>query len=165
MKRIHIISLLLLLSAILCSAKGDGAALLQKQFKGHRVNAYYSYVIKGMTDVRVEGKAVVQDSCFRMEGAGLLILSDAANIWTLDIEGKEAYIEKAGPFDYLKNVSDLEVNEEDGSISGIYAEPLSGNLIPFVIKDIKLLPWSVDLSAFSPAEDVFKGDWIITDLR
>lgn len=161
----HLLLLPFMFLPLCLGAKGDDVALLQSSFKNHRITADYSYTIRGMTDVKVEGKAVVQDSCFRMEGAGLLIVSDAVNTWTLDLEGKEAYIEKAGPFDYMKYVSEVSLNEEDGSISGTYEEPLSGSLIPFIISNIKLLPRSGDLSPFSPGEDVFKGDWIITDLR
>lgn len=161
--------LTILLSIILgfpltAMAQGRTMADILAAARGHRVEAEYSYVISGMTDISIDGKAVVQDSCFRLEGAGLIILSDGKDTWTLDLDGREAYVENAGPFDYLQYLADAEVGE-DGSISGTFGEPMSGALIPFTISNIRILPWSGDLSVFSPAKDAFSGDWIITDLR
>ena len=154
-----------LVALCLCAfaQKGQIDDLLEKA-KRHRLEVDYEYVIAGMPDITVEGSAVVQGDCFRMEGPGIMILCDAVNIWTLDLDGKEAYVETAGKMDYLDFVSELEM-EDNGWISGLYNEPLSGSLIPFTIKNIKFLPPSGDMSAFSPAEDTFSGDWIITDLR
>lgn len=135
-----------------------------KRAKGHRISAEYEYVIEGVTDVTVGGTVLLQDNCFRMEGAGLMIFCDSENIWTLDLDGKEAYIEKAGPFDYMKYASGLTM-AENGEISGTYGEPISGAIIPFIIRNIKVLPWSGDRSAFTPSSEVLNGDWIITDLR
>ena len=73
---------------------------LLDEFKGGRTTLSYEYVITGVQDITVEGKAIVQNECFRIEGAGLLILCDSQNVWTLDMEGKEAYVEAAGPMNY-----------------------------------------------------------------
>lgn len=163
MKRILVTVIFCLLgSALLAQQKQLDAFLAQAQ--GHRVTVDYEYVIAGMPDILVEGSAVLQDNCFRMEGAGLMILCDAVNIWTLDLDGKEAYIEKAGKMDYMDYLSELTL-EDNGWLSGLYSEPLSGNLIPFTIKNIQFLPPSGDMSAFSPDENTFTGDWVITDLR
>ena len=163
MKRILVTVVFCLLgSALLAQQKQLDAFLAQAQ--GHRVTVDYEYVIAGMPDILVEGSAVLQDNCFRMEGAGLMILCDAVNIWTLDLDSKEAYIEKAGKMDYMDYLSELTL-EDNGWLSGLYSEPLSGNLIPFTIKNIQFLPPSGDMSAFSPDENAFTGDWVITDLR
>lgn len=163
MKRILVTVIFCLLgSALLAQQKQLDAFLAQAQ--GHRVTVDYEYVIAGMPDILVEGSAVLQDNCFRMEGAGLMILCDAVNIWTLDLDGKEAYIEKAGKMDYMDYLSELTL-EDNGWLSGLYSEPLSGNLIPFTIKNIQFLPPSGDMSVFSPDENTFTGDWVITDLR
>lgn len=157
----------LTLTALLMSlglyAQSDVEDFLEKA-RRHRVSAEYEYVVAGMPDVVVEGSVIVQGDCFRMEGAGICVLCDAVNIWTLDLDGKEAYIEKAGKMDYMNYVSEVTV-EDNGWISGMYSEPLSGSLIPFTIKNIAFLPPSGDMSVFSPGEDTFSGDWIITDLR
>lgn len=138
-------------------------AIIQKIQK-HRTILTYEYVISGVTEVKVNGTATIQGECFRMEGAGLLIMCDSQSIWTLDLNGKEAYVEKAGPMDYMKYLRQLEY--KDGKLEGSYVEPMSGAIIPFTISDIKYLPSSGDLKPFSPAEDTFaSGDWIITDLR
>ena len=163
MKRI-VLSIYLALLCVALPARQKQLDAFLAQAKGHRVTVDYEYVIAGMPDITVEGSAVLQDNCFRMEGAGLLILCDAVNIWTLDLEGKEAYIEAAGKMDYMDYLSELTL-EDNGWLSGLYNEPISGNLIPFTIKNIQFLPPSGDMSAFSPAEDTFTGDWVITDLR
>ena len=163
MKRLILYVALALLSVASFAQDKQLEAFLA-QAKGHRVAVDYEYVIAGVPDVTVEGSAIVQDNCFRMEGAGLLILCDAVNIWTLVLDDKEAYIEYAGEMDYMNYLSELTL-EDNGWLSGMYAEPISGNLIPFTIKNIQFLPPSGDMSAFSPAEDAFNGDWVITDLR
>ena len=163
MKRI-VLSIYLALLCVALPAQQKQLDAFLAQAKGHRVTVDYEYVIAGMPDITVEGSAILQDNCFRMEGAGLLILCDAVNIWTLDLEGKEAYIEAAGKMDYMDYLSELTL-EDNGWLSGLYNEPISGNLIPFTIKNIQFLPPSGDMSAFSPAEDTFTGDWVITDLR
>lgn len=165
--RSHVLTTLITILFSLTSMAQTGDELLDnflKRAKGHRVTAEYEYVIEGVTDVTVSGVVTLQDNCFRMEGAGLMIFCDSENIWTLDLDGKEAYIEKAGPFDYMQYASGLTM-DEDGRISGTYGEPISGAIIPFTIKNIKVLPWSGDRSAFTPSSEVLNGDWIITDLR
>ncbi|MBP5488020.1 MAG: hypothetical protein J6X77_00450 [Bacteroidales bacterium] len=163
MKRLILIAAAALFSLALPAQDKQVEAFLA-QAQGHRVTVDYEYVISGMPDIMVEGSAVIQDNCFRMEGAGLLILCDAVNIWTLDLDGKEAYIEAAGKMDYMDYMSELTL-EDNGWLSGLYAEPISGNLIPFTIKNIQFLPPSGDMSVFSPDENTFNGDWVITDLR
>lgn len=163
MKRL-LISIAVALVSIAVSAQDKQIEALLARAQGHRVTVDYEYVIAGMPDITVEGSAVIQDNCFRMEGAGLLILCDALNIWTLDLDGQEAYIEAAGKMDYMDYMSELTL-EDNGWISGLYAEPISGNLIPFTIKNIQFLPPSGDMSVFCPDENTFNGDWIITDLR
>ena len=163
MKRFFLI-VLGLFAAFTLSAQQKELEAFLAQAQGHRVTVDYEYVIAGVPDITVEGSAVLQDNCFRMEGAGLLILCDAVNIWTLDLDGKEAYIEAAGKMDYMDYLSELTL-EDNGWLSGLYNEPLSGNLIPFTIKNIQFLPPSGDMSVFGPDEDTFTGDWVITDLR
>lgn len=163
MRRI-VLSVLLVLIPVVLGAQQKQLEEFLAQAQGHRVTVDYEYVIAGMPDIVVEGSAILQDNCFRMEGAGLLILCDAVNIWTLDLDGKEAYIEAAGKMDYMDYLTDLTL-EDNGWLSGLYNEPLSGNLIPFTIKNIQFLPPSGDMSVFGPDEDTFTGDWVITDLR
>lgn len=165
--RNHLLTTLITVLLSLTATAQTGDELLDsflKRAKGHRLSADYEYVIEGVTDVTVSGGVILQDNCFRMEGAGLMIFCDSENIWTLDLDGKEAYIEKAGPFDYMKYASGLTM-DENGEISGTYGEPISGAIIPFTIKNIKVLPWSGDRSAFTPSSEILNGDWIITDLR
>ena len=139
---------------------------LLDEFKGVRTTLSYEYVITGVQDITVEGKAVVQNECFRIEGAGLLILCDSQNVWTLDMEGKEAYVESAGPMNYTDYLLALERNE-DGSLEGSAAEPNSDTIINFRLFDMVKTPASGDLSDFVPPASVFNdgSDWIITDLR
>lgn len=139
------------------------APLLQK-FQSQRTLLNYEYIISGPSDITVQGTAIIQKDCFRMEGAGLLIMCDGASVWTLDLDGKEAYVEKAGPMDYLQYLRELAY--VDDHLEGTFVEPASGTIIPFTLRDLQFLPVSGDLSPFSPAEEVFAtGDWIITDLR
>lgn len=133
------------------------------EFQKNRVSFNYQYVIPGLEDIVVEGSAVVQRNCFRMEGAGLLILCDGTTVWTLDLESKEAYVEDAGEVDYLNYISDL--SWEGENLTGSFVEPSSDSIVNFTLYDIEKSPVSGDLSVFLPAEDSFIGDWIITDLR
>ena len=164
MKRILVTIVFCLLGAVTLPAQQKQLEAFLAQAQGHRVTVDYEYVIAGMPDITVEGSAVLQDNCFRMEGAGLMILCDAVNIWTLDLDSKEAYIEHAGKMDYMDYISELTL-EDNGWLSGLYNEPISGNLIPFTIKNIQFLPPSGDMTAFIPDENTFTGDWVITDLR
>lgn len=154
-----------LLSLVLsfCAVAQNVDTSIFSQFKGNRVNLEYAYLIPGTPDIEVYGTAIVQRDCFRIEGAGLLILCDAQSVWTLDLEGKEAYVEAAGPMDYLNYL--LDASWEGDDIIGSINEPASGSIISFRLSSISMSPISGDLSAFVPAPDVFTGDWIITDLR
>ena len=151
----------------LCAhAQSDLAELkpLLQQFQNQRATLNYQYTIPGTVEITVQGTAIIQKNCFRMEGAGLMIMCDGDSIWTLDMEGKEAYVEKAGPMDYLQYLR--EAQWIDDRIEGTIVEPASGTIMPFVIRDLKFSPISGDLSIFSPSEESFaSGDWIITDLR
>ncbi len=135
------------------------------ELEKYRMEFTYRYTVTGMQDITVEGKATVQKGCFRMEGAGLLILCDSVDIWTLDLDGKEAYVESSGPFDYSDYLLSLEWEGEN--LKGTFAEPTSGAIVPFEVFDIKKSPASGDLSMFSLPQDFFNdgADWIITDLR
>lgn len=131
----------------------------------YRLSFTYEYTVTGVQDITVEGRATVQKDCFRMEGAGLLILCDAQSTWTLDLDGKEAYVESSGPMDYAQYLLSLEW--EGDALRGTFAEPSSGAIIPFRVYDIKKSPASGDLSEFTLPQDFFDdgSDWIITDLR
>lgn len=148
------------------SAWSQTASLsLLNDLRRYRLSFSYEYEISGVQDVIVQGFAVIQNDCFRMEGAGLLILCNAEDIWTIDLEGKEAYVETAGAMDYADYLMDL--HWEDDVLLGSVSEPSTGAIINFRLFDIKKSPASGDLSVFSPAADFFNdgGDWIITDLR
>lgn len=153
------------LACIYASAQvGEELAPLMQKFQSQRTLLNYEYTVSGPTEITIQGTAVIQNDCFRMEGAGLLIMCDGASVWTLDLDGKEAYVEKAGPMDYLQYLRELAY--VDDHLEGTFVEPASGSIIPFVLRDLQFLPVSGDLSPFSPAEEVFAtGDWIITDLR
>lgn len=133
------------------------------EFQKNRVSFKYQYVIPGLEDIVVNGSAVIQKECFRMEGTGLLVLCDGVNVWTLDVESKEAYVEYAGGVDFLDFVTSLAW--EGDNLVGSFVEPNSESIITFTLYDIEKAPVSGDLSIFMPAEDSFIGDWIITDLR
>ena len=137
---------------------------LLSDLRKYRLKVNYEYEITGLQDVKVVGSAIIQDNCFRMEGAGLLILCDSESICTIDLEGKEAYVEAAGQMDYLDYVTDLAW--ENDRLIGTVAIP-NGTILNFSLFDIEKSPSSGDLSIFSPSEDFFNdgADWIITDLR
>ena len=135
------------------------------QLRKYRLSFTYEYTLSGLQDVTVEGRALVQRDCFRIEGGGLMVLCDSQNTWTIDLEGKEAYVENSGPMDYASLLLSLEWDGD--TLKGTCTEPSSGTIVPFRIYDIKKSPISGDLSDFSPSTDFFNdgGDWIITDLR
>ncbi len=143
---------------------GDELAPLMQKLQNQRILLNYEYTVSGPADITIRGSAIIQKDCFRMEGAGLLIMCDGTSVWTLDLDGKEAYVEKAGSLDYMQYLREL--TYVDDHLDGTFVEPASGSIVPFVLRDLQFLPVSGDLSPFSPSEDCFAtGDWIITDLR
>ena len=158
-----VFSLLTLFSGLFVSAQEASVDILAELQK-YRLKLNYEYVITGLQEITVAGTAIIQKNCFRMEGAGLLILCDSESIWTIDMEGKEAYVEAAGPMDYMDYVTNLAW--EDNLLIGSVAIP-NGSIVNFTLFDIEKSPASGDLSIFSPSEDFFNdgADWIITDLR
>ncbi len=163
MHKLSLLVALMLIGTLLCAQ--DLKQSLLDDIQKYRLSFNYEYVITGIQDVSVSGKAVVQKNCFRIEGAGLLILCDAENVWTLDLEGKEAYVESAGPMDYVDYISDIQWEGND--LRGTATEPTSGAIIDFRLYDIAKGPTSGDLSLFTPSSELFEdsSDWIITDLR
>ena len=92
MKRLLTTTLSALIACICVSAQvGEEFAPLLQKFQSQRTLLNYEYNISGPADITVQGTAVIQKNCFRMEGAGLLIMCDGDSVWTLDLEGKEAY--------------------------------------------------------------------------
>lgn len=160
-----ILSLTLVLLYSVSSYADSAVEAILSDLEKYRLEFTYQYTVTGLQDITVEGKATVQKGCFRMEGAGLLILCDSQSVWTLDLEGKEAYVESSGPFDYANFLLSLQWEGED--LTGTFAEPSSGAIVPFKVYDIKKNPASGDLSMFSLPQDFFNdgADWIITDLR
>ncbi|MGN1226086.1 MAG: outer membrane lipoprotein carrier protein LolA [Candidatus Cryptobacteroides sp.] len=152
-----------LLSFGALSAQEQPSEMLS-ELRKYRLKVNYEYEITGLQDVKVVGTAIIQNNCFRLEGAGLLILCDSESIWTIDLAGKEAYVEEAGQMDYLDYLTDL--NWENDRLVGSVAVP-NGTILNFSLFDIEKSPVSGDLSLFVPSEDFFNdgGDWIITDLR
>ena len=165
MRRVLTSALGVLLAALCTFAQtGEEFDSLLQKLQNHRTVLNYEYSVPGPVDVTVQGSAILQKDCFRMEGAGLLIMCDGESIWTLDLDGKEAYVEKAGPMDYLQYLR--EIQYVDDRLEGTFVEPSSGTIMPFSLRDLQFLPISGDLSPFTPSEDTFaSGDWIITDLR
>ncbi len=163
MKRILVFLSCLVLAI---SVSGQNASLsLLNDLRKYRLSFSYEYEINGLQDVIVQGSAIIQNDCFRMEGAGLLILCNAEDIWTIDIQGKEAYVETAGDMDYADYLMDL--HWEDDALVGSINEPSTGAIINFKLFNIIKNSASGDLSIFSPSTDFFNdgADWIITDLR
>ncbi len=163
MHKLSLFVTLILMGTLLCAQ--DLKKSLSDDIQKYRLSFNYEYVITGIQDVSVSGTAVVQKDCFRIEGAGLLILCDAENVWTLDLEGKEAYVESAGPMDYADYISDIQWEGND--LVGTANEPTSGAIIDFRLYNIVKSPSSGDLSLFTPSSELFEdsSDWIITDLR
>lgn len=160
-------AVLLVLSA-LCLVQSyaqNASESLLKELLKYRLSLDYEYVISGVTEITVQGNALIQKDCFRMEGAGLLVLCDGKAIWTIDLDGKEAYVENAGPMDYKKYLLDLAWEED--KLVGSIGVPTTGDIINFTLFNIEKSPESGDLSLFSPPQDFFNdgSDWIITDLR
>ncbi len=159
------LALSLALMATFAAYADTAVEAILTELNKYRLDFTYEYTITGVQDITVEGRALIQNGCFRIEGAGLLILCDSQNTWTLDLEGKEAYVESSGPMDYAQYLLSLEW--EGDQLKGTCTEPSSGAIIPFRIYDIKKSPASGDLSDFAPSTDLFNdgSDWIITDLR
>ena len=149
MRRLRAILIILVCTAALASAQGQGgvnAAQIDKivaMVRDSRVSCVYDFLLEGK--VKCTGSITVQVPCYKASGNGIDIYSDGSLRWTVDPAAKEVYIElSGGPEEYL------------GYLESISELKLVG---------VKKSPPSSDLSAFTFDVSALGKDWVITDLR
>lgn len=171
MKRLLFISLLM--CACIAGAQAQNVQLdgLMSAFSGKCVAFGYSITMEESVPVSYEGNAVVQQNCFKAEGAGLQFYSDGESMWTVDSSAMEVYIESAdevesffGRIPYiLAHMKDFKAGEN--GFSGSISDPDSGLNARFSVMNITVDEPLDDLSGFVFDCSSLGGNWVVTDLR
>ena len=169
MKRLTAILSVLLSVAFSAAAQPDLQTIL-KQTSVNPVSFDYSYASAGKIPVTGKGSVSVQGKMYRTEGGGLKIWCDSLTRWTLDMESKEAYIEKVSdspdilsdPVPYLGSLTDLKTNP-DGTVTGIWKP--QDQEIRFTISNIRMIPRREGPEDFRFDTGSLDKSWVVTDLR
>ena len=101
----RLITLVLLFAACVCSYAQAGIPQLDRA-AGKRVSFKYEYSLSregaGFSKV-TEGNVLVEDSAYRLDGLGLVIVCNGETRWTYDPEAGEVVIESAENDNILTN--------------------------------------------------------------
>ena len=84
----------------------QGSIPLLEQVSGHRVTFHYTYSLSrngGPMQPVTEGKGIVEDNAYLLEGLGLEVRSDGVTRWSLDPAAREVVIEKVEKEDLFTN--------------------------------------------------------------
>lgn len=152
-------------TAVLQAQTGDFVSLLQSG----PVELSYNFKGEGDNPFCGSGHLVYSGGCFRAEGNGVEIYCDTHNIWTVDPDSKEVYIESAeaanhflaNPETLVARVSDFSVS--GNSATGRYTNPSDGRTYAFRLTGISR-PSSLP-SSWSFGSQGLDKTWVITDLR
>ena len=136
-----LMALLLSVTATAQPQLSDIAAHLQS----NRISLHYDCTYTEDTPVKLSGTLLIQEDRYFARGNGMEIYCDGTSRWTVDPASKEVYIEPA------EGLAELVA----------YRDSLS----ELKITDLKYLPLSEDLSAFSFDTTVLDSSWVVTDLR
>lgn len=167
MKRILVSLALMVVSAV---------ALFARQAVELSLSYEFSQGMERKT--RGNAKLVYMGSSFLLEGTGFRVLNDGVDCWTLNMQSKEAVVDKAlnvdisaTPQDVLSalgvNSRDAEVEftrSADGLPQTVSAKLADGSYIEVRVKSSRQLT-SFDASAFSLDPSSLDKKWVITDLR
>ncbi len=123
----------------------------------------FSVNVSGDTDMTGKALLTFQDNAFTMSGNGIEAYCDGDTVWTLDLIGKEVYIESVTPDSqlYMRDLApQLSALEDGGETSFVAPE---GQKVHIKINSIKKSDRK-DVSSFRPTHN-FDSSWVITDLR
>lgn len=148
----------------------DFVAEITAFVKDSRVECDYTYKTSGATALSGYGSAILQGSCYKLEGNGLKIISNGVTRWTVDPSGKEVYIETVGEGDsllhglesMLREIPDLKY--ENGVLSGTVRFPGEEGTVFCTLQNITKSV-SGDNGIFTFNTSGLDSSWVITDLR
>lgn len=167
MKKILLV--LLLLSCSLLSLRARGAVELNLSFE----------LVQGLEHkTRGNAKLVYMGACFVLEGNGFKVINNGSECWSLNMQSKEAVVDKAlevdinsSPEDILSALgvnsrdADIEINRSsDGKPVAISARLNDGSSLGVKVKSSKEIA-DPDASFFSFDASGLDRKWVITDLR
>lgn len=169
--RIFLTLLAALLPSAGLAAQENPLTELRQTLASKRLSASYRYDVDGKIPLNGIGTAILQGKCFRISGGGMEIICDSENIYTVDSQAREVYIEKAeetggwisSPEKFLGQVEELKYGKS--SLSGSVKNPSDGSTLYFELSDIRSAPYSEDAAEFSFDVSGLPAGWIVTDLR
>ena len=146
MKR-WILPLLALLLPLTAAAQvtSQQVAEIASHLDSHRISLHYDCTVTQDTPLKLSGTLLIQGDCYLAKGNGMEIYCDGTTRWTVDPESREVYIETAGGLEELV--------------------PWQDNLEELSLTQVRYLPLSDDLSAFSFDTASLDASWVVTDLR
>ena len=110
-----------------------------------RISLHYDCTFTQDTPLKLSGTLLVQGECYSARGNGMEISCDGTTRWTVDPASKEVYVETSGGLEELLYYRD--------------------SLTELKLSELKYLPLSGDLSAFSFDTSALDSSWVVTDLR
>lgn len=176
MKRLHISLLMLLCFCAgewICAAQSsDPAAVrssdLVRQLAGDgslvcSFSIAGGFSLCGATSAgSIEGKAWLQDECYRIEAASFLILCDGSTRWIYNSDSDELYVENSS---LLLPDSPLE-SLPDGSFRMVIAlESGEGPALTITVSNLQRQKEKYPAGYFMMDTDKISPDTIVTDLR
>ena len=145
MTRYWILTLIAALLSWTAGAQQKQLSEIAAHLETNRISLQYACTYTEEVPVQLSGTLLIQETCYRAEGNGMVIICDGRSRWTVDPESKEVYIE---PAEGLEELIAMRNSLTELQISGIRYQPLSEDLSPF----------HFDTAALGP-------DWVVTDLR
>ncbi len=156
----------------------DGIPVLDAA-KGKRVSFHYSYSLSrgGEAFAPVtDGKVLVQDNAYTLEGLGLKVISDGYSRWTLDSDAEELLIETVQDNDIFTNpalflatyrsyMDKIKVNSQGADSLDITLSLDTDTKARFILKGISYSEKEDGKSDFSLDEKSLPSNFVVTDLR
>lgn len=118
---------------------------IASRLDSNRISLQYACTFTQDTPLKLSGTLLIQGECYHARGNGMEIYCDGTTRWTVDPESKEVYVETSGGLAELL--------------------PYSESLTELKLSEVKYLPLSEDLSAFTFDAAALDSSWVVTDLR
>ena len=141
----QILLLMILLLPLTAAAQQYTLEAVAAHLGTERISLRYDCTIAQPAPVKLSGELLIQGDCYQAKGNGMEIYCDGTTRWTVDPESREVYIETAGGLEELV--------------------PWQDNLEELSLTQVRYLPLSDDLSAFSFDIASLDASWVVTDLR
>jgi len=135
----------LLLLPLTAGAQQKQLSEIAAHLQTNRISLQYACTYTEEVPVQLSGTLLIQETCYRAEGNGMVILCDGRTRWTVDPASKEVYIESAEGLEELIAMRD--------------------SLTELQLSAIRYQPLSEDLSPFRFDTETLGPDWVVTDLR